>query len=54
MQISPKKQNTAHDDLILVINHIFNHKSLLEHLQYAASGPLANIWFLTDNYARLT
>ncbi len=45
-------KDSVHDDFIITINHIFNHKSLLEHLQYAASGLLAYIWFLTDNYAR--
>lgn len=47
-------KDSAHDGFIIIINLIFNNKSLLEHVQCAASGPLAYICFLTDSDARLS
>lgn len=43
-----RTKSSAHVDFITIINHICDHKSLIQHLQYVASGPLAYIWFMTD------
>lgn len=43
-----RTKSSAHVDFIIIINHIFDHKSLIQHLQYVASGPLAYIWFMAD------
>ena len=50
VQLSPKKtKDSAHDDFIIIISHIWNHKSLTLHLHNVVCAPLAYIWFLTNN-----